>query len=112
MPDLEELSTVELKKLVKEVPRLIEARRSEEREKLRVELEQIANERGFKLRELVATAPKQRRQRVAGQAKYRSKVDPSKTWAGIGRRPAWVSDHLDSGGALEDLEIRGSGSYR
>ena len=31
--------------------------------------------------------------------------DGSKTWSGKGRKPGWVVEHLEAGGALEALEI-------
>ena len=40
----------------------------------------------------------------ARMLRYQS-LDGTKTWSGRGRKPTWVIQHLEDGGALEDLEI-------
>jgi len=35
--------------------------------------------------------------------KYRSKSNSDLTWTGRGRKPAWVADHLASGGTLNEI---------
>lgn len=37
--------------------------------------------------------------------KYRNPADHSQTWAGRGKQPAWVKDHLAGGGTLDELKI-------
>ena len=37
--------------------------------------------------------------------KFRNPADPSQTWAGRGRTPAWVSKHLASGKGIDELRI-------
>lgn len=39
-------------------------------------------------------------------AKYQNPVDPTQTWSGRGRKPAWVQMYLENGGALEMLALR------
>ena len=111
MADLEKMTTHELKTLLKDAPRVIEARRAEERDRVRAKLEAVAAEHGFELREFLEgmRAGPKRGRRSSGEAKYRSKVDPSKTWTGIGRRPGWMLEHIEAGGTIEELEIRGAG---
>ena len=38
--------------------------------------------------------------------KYQNPVDPTQTWSGRGRKPAWVQLYLDNGGTLEKLARR------
>lgn len=38
--------------------------------------------------------------------KYQNPVDPTLTWSGRGRKPAWVQLYLDNGGTLEKLARR------
>lgn len=40
----------------------------------------------------------------ASDAKYRNPDDPSQTWSGRGRRPRWLSEALEAGRKLEDLQ--------
>lgn len=44
--------------------------------------------------------------KIKGVAKYRSSIDPNKTWSGRGRKPEWVLTFLGNGGTLEELEIK------
>jgi DNA-binding protein H-NS len=38
--------------------------------------------------------------------KYRSSVDPSLTWSGRGKHPAWIKVFVDNGGNLDDWLIK------
>jgi len=42
--------------------------------------------------------------------KYRNPDNPDETWAGRGRKPKWVEDHLARGASLDDLLIKRSGT--
>ena len=58
---------------------------------------------GFSLAELLdgkkkATASK-------SPPRYRHPEDPTVTWTGRGRKPAWVLEHIEAGKPMEDLEI-------
>lgn len=41
---------------------------------------------------------------VSGSKKYQNPRNPEQTWGGRGRKPAWVTAHLDAGGELRGLE--------
>lgn len=43
--------------------------------------------------------------RAPATAKYRNPKNPSETWAGRGRQPAWVVDALKGGATIESLAI-------
>ncbi|WP_374353860.1 H-NS family nucleoid-associated regulatory protein [Chitinimonas sp.] len=108
MIDLSSLSVRELldlqKQLVLEVPR----RMALEKQKVVDDLKKMAAERGFDLHDLVGASDGKSGKGGKGSrgpvaAKYRSK--DGKEWTGRGRKPAWVVEHLDNGGKLEDLAI-------
>src|SRR5690349_15221222 len=42
--------------------------------------------------------------------KYRNPDNPEETWAGRGRKPKWVQDHLDQGTPLDELLINRTGN--
>lgn len=44
--------------------------------------------------------------KVKGEPMYRSSVDPTLTWTGKGRKPAWIQTFLDNGGKLDDWLIK------
>jgi DNA-binding protein H-NS len=104
--DLSSLSVAELvalqKQLVLEVPR----RMAQERQKVVDDLKKMAAERGFDLADLFGAGGKSggkapRAASAPSAVKYRSK--DGKEWSGRGRKPAWVVDHLNAGGKIEDL---------
>ena len=39
------------------------------------------------------------------RARYRHPGDPSKTWAGRGRKPKWLEDELQRGAVLETFRV-------
>lgn len=57
---------------------------------------------------LKATAPKNRAAKKTArkkvEAKYRNPADPSQTWTGRGRSPAWIKQLVDTG-RLEEAVI-------
>ncbi|NHX27966.1 H-NS histone family protein, partial [Escherichia coli] len=57
-----------------------------------------AREHGFSLADLTGAS-------TPAAPKYRNPENPDQTWSGRGRKPLWVVAHLDSGKAMEDLEI-------
>lgn len=64
---------------------------------------------------LAVVEPKKRKARAEKEAvekkakgvpKYRSSLEPSLTWTGKGRKPAWIQTYLDNGGDLGEWLIR------
>jgi len=64
---------------------------------------------------LTVAEPKKRKARAEkaavekkakGVPKYRSSLEPSLTWTGKGRKPAWIQTYLDNGGDLDEWLIR------
>ena len=99
--DLNSLDLNQLKKLRNNVDKAIETYSQRAKEQARKELEMRAKELGFTLVEL--TQLKSKRPPVL--AKYKNPYNSKETWTGRGRKPKWVSNHLDDGGTLDDLAI-------
>ena len=65
---------------------------------------ETARAHGFTLEELIggkATG----KATVKGVAKYANPADPSQTWTGRGRQPAWVKEALAAGKSLDSMAI-------
>lgn len=43
--------------------------------------------------------------KTKGAPKYRSSIDPTLTWTGKGRRPAWINTFIENGGDIEEWLI-------
>lgn len=98
--NLEEMSLTELKDLQKATAAAIHS--SEERRiaEARIKLEAVAREFGVKLEDIVGSASKGKgkaKSRSAIAPKFRHPEDPTLTWSGRGRRPAWFVLALESG---------------
>lgn len=69
---------------------------------LKARAKELGIEATFNLKKLTA-AGSDKRSKVA--IKYASKSDPKNKWTGRGRKPAWVKEHINAGGKLEDLAV-------
>ena len=106
--DLNAMSLSELKSLEKKVAKAIAKFEEREKKKALAELKEHAKKLGFSLNELTggavkSKAPKKPTQKAA--PKYANPADPSQTWTGRGRRPAWVISALEAGKSLDDMAI-------
>ncbi|MBU0655324.1 MAG: H-NS histone family protein [Gammaproteobacteria bacterium] len=100
--DISNLSVAELEALRGSIENVIGNRRQTELLSLRQAIEDMVDEAGFTLEEVMqATASKKRT--VA--PKYQNPADNSQTWSGRGRKPGWVEELLASGGKLDDCLI-------
>lgn len=110
--NLDRLSLDDLRKLAKDIPAEIRRREVAERKAVVAEMRALAQARGFDFQELMAgdgAAPVRRAKKAAGRkaaVKYRHPKDASLTWAGRGRKPAWVVEWEASGKTLEALEAK------
>lgn len=103
--NLEAFSLNELMELKKQLEADIPKRREEARRKTAKELMQLASQRGFSVEELFGSIAKPAIKKPV-QAKYIS-PDKTMTWSGRGRKPAFIVNHLQAGGSLEDLTVIG-----
>ena len=109
--DWAEYSDEEIERFIIELEAVRRKRRETKREALKNQIEGMVKEHGISLAELFPNAGKDRgrskekRTPVGQEVKYRNPVDPSQTWAGKGRKPAWLTDALTSGKTLDDFAV-------
>ncbi len=87
---LKEKSVEELIEVKKEIMALISKKQKERKRELKNKFQEMAEEAGLTITEIVQTKPR-------AKVKYKK---GNKTWSGHGRRPAWILD-LEKNG--EDL---------
>lgn len=102
--DLSSLSSAELKDLLEQIPLEIKRREKKEKADALKAIEILAAERGFKLEELLETAPA-KKERAPVPVKYRHPTNPELSWTGRGRQPKWVVEFITAGGTLEKLSV-------
>jgi DNA-binding protein H-NS len=100
--DLSAMTLDELKKLHKEITQAITSYEERKRNEALAVLEAKANEMGFRLADLTGMAAKSK---PASIPKYAHPENPSITWTGRGRRPAWITEALDAGRSLDEFLI-------
>jgi DNA-binding protein H-NS len=81
------------------------AAQSEDREKLRQEMESIARQKGLSLGEILdsdlLTSPP-----TQGVVKFQDPAHPENTWSGRGRMPKWLSKAIAEGTPKEAYRVR------
>lgn len=103
---LPELQVSELLTVKKQIDADIQNRQNAERQRLRDEFFAKVQASGLTVDEVLGKAPRTKSaERATVAPKYRNPANAAETWSGRGRKPAWVTSHLEAGGALVDLEI-------
>lgn len=97
--DLEKMNLGDLKKLQKDIDRVIQSRERRRRIEAMAALEAKAKEMGFRLSDLTGA------QASANLPKYAHPENPTLTWTGRGRRPAWIKEGLEAGKSLDDFLV-------
>lgn len=100
--DYSTLSHAQLVQMLKEIPIEIKKREKVAKRDLIRKIEQLAEESGFSLDEVMATNKPSTKKAAA---KYVNPENSEQTWTGRGRKPHWVLDALEAGQTLEDLAI-------
>jgi DNA-binding protein H-NS len=100
---LEKLTLVELRELAKLVEKTIGERQINERNSLREKLQEMAEEAGFSLSEVLGGGRGKSRRTVA--TKFANPADPMETWTGRGRQPRWLTAKLKAGAKLDDFRL-------
>lgn len=106
--DLDSLGLTELKALSKRIEKQITEFDTRRRQEALVAARAVASEHGFDLHDLIGQKVGGKRKPAReGQTKprYANPQDPTMTWSGRGRRPAWVNAALEGGASLESLSI-------
>lgn len=100
--NLNAMSRKELLKLKRDVEKAIRAAEQKDKRKALEAAERAAAEFGFSLSEL-SGAVKTRGSKAT--PKYRNPDNPSQTWTGRGRKPAWFLQAMARGVDISELEI-------
>ncbi len=107
--DLSKLSIEELETLAKDIQAEVTARREAERERVLAQMRELAASLGLTLEEVVRLERSKGGGKGGGtggaQARYRHPADPSLTWSGRGKRPAWLAEALAAGKSLDDFAV-------
>ncbi len=102
-PNVDKLSLKDLLDLEGKVRKAIAAARDRERSEAKMELQALAERRGFSVNELFGGSRGTKGTKVA--VKYRNKDNPSDTWTGRGRQPKWLVALLKKGHKLQDFAV-------
>ncbi len=103
--DLNAMSRKELMKLKRDVEKAIRAAERKEKIEALKAAERAAAEYGFSLSELSDVAKPKGPDRSKSAPKYRNPDNPSQTWTGRGRKPAWFLQAVERGVDISELEI-------
>ena len=107
--DWTEYKDEDIERFIRELEVELNRRRAEKRKALKAQISDMVKAHGLSLSELFPQPgkakgqPKGKSQAVAPRVKYRNPDNPSQTWLGTGRKPAWVVEALASGKTLEDF---------
>ena len=102
--DLSNYTTEQLGQLKKDIEKEVQSRHKEDAKKAQQEMKQVAERYGFTLNDLVP-GQQPAKTRAKGKAQFQHPTDPSKTWTGRGRKPAWIKDWEAEGRSLDELRI-------
>ncbi|WP_108485070.1 H-NS family nucleoid-associated regulatory protein [Oceaniglobus ichthyenteri] len=103
--NLDQLSRAELLKLRSDVDVALDNLEARRKTEARAAAEAIAKEHGFNLSELLSSDKSGKKKGQKNPPKYRNPADPSQTWTGRGRQPAWIKDALADNKSLDMFEI-------
>ncbi len=105
--NLEKLADEQLTELIVDAQRILKDREELRRREAIDEIQRLADEHGLAI-DINSKAVKQKRKkksRPVARPKYRNPDNPQQTWNGLGPRPKWIRTILESGKALEEIEI-------
>lgn len=103
--DLSKLSVKELKTLQKNVEVAIIDNEKRMRREALTAAQAVAKEFGFSLEDLLDASPRKKSRGVINPAKYQHPENPSVTWTGKGRQPAWIKEAMEAGTSLDSFLI-------
>ena len=99
--DLSKHSMEELKALQKDVEKAIKDFAKRKRAEAMKEFQAVAKKHGLSVDDIVGGKGK----KAKAPAKYANPDNPSETWSGRGRQPAWYKKAIKSGKSASALEI-------
>lgn len=101
--DLSKLTLDDLKALQKDVAKAIGDFHDRQRAEVLKEMEALAKKHGMSIDDVVGGKGKKRKAKAA--AKYRNPENPSDTWSGRGRQPAWYKSAIEAGKKPESMAV-------
>ena len=102
--NLDKLDLDELKQLQKDVTKAIDQYEAKRKNEALAAIEATAKEHGFSVAELTGSASAKKGKQPL-PPKYAHPENPSLTWSGRGRQPAWIKEGLESGKSMDDYLI-------
>lgn len=99
--DLDSMSKEELLSLRKNIDKALAGYEKRKKETALAAAKRAAEEHGFSLEEILG-------KKSTGKTavpKYRNPQDPSQTWTGRGRQPAWYKSAIAAGKDASEMEI-------
>ncbi len=114
LKQLEKLEVEELQQVESGVAKLLSDKREAAKEEAKKQVEELAAKLGMSVKELMGFRESRQGPAVQGagkgsrrpaEIKFRHPTEPSLTWSGRGRKPAWVEEHVKAGGTLEQLAV-------
>lgn len=99
VPTLEELR-IEREKLDKQIAAI----ESEEKQKALAHVRELVKKAGLTMDEVFGHA-KQSKRAESGPAKYQHPDNPGLIWAGVGRKPNWLTTELEAGKTLDSFAV-------
>ena len=109
--DWTEYKDEDIQRFIHELETEQNRRRAEKRKALKAQISDMVKAEGLSLSDLFPQPGKAKGQPTGKsqpevlKVKYQNPDNPSQTWAGTGRKPAWIVEALASGKTLEELTI-------
>ena len=104
--DLASLDLTQLTTLRTQVDQAIDREKARRRKRALAEISRLAGEGELSAETVAAHLQKRpRRSRNPSKPRYRDPANPAHTWAGRGKRPAWLTQKLAGGATLDDFRI-------
>lgn len=101
--DLKSMSRKDLLKLQKDVDKALKKAEQRDRAAALRAAEEAVAQFGFSLGDVSGSA---KGKGAKALPKYCNPADPTQTWTGRGRKPAWIHEALANGADITDLEIK------
>jgi DNA-binding protein H-NS len=109
--DWTEYKDEDIQRFIRELEVEQNRRKTEKRKALKAQISDMVKAEGLSLSELfpqpakARAQPKGKSQADTPKVKFRNPDNPTQTWSGTGRKPAWIVEALSTGKTLEDLRV-------
>lgn len=104
--DISKLNYKELIELEKEVQKLIEIKREDEKKQFINTVKELSSQSGFDLEDIFDSVYKAKNKKTKKAVEIKYKGPNGETWSGRGRQPVWIKTALENGKILEDFEVK------